>query len=145
MGDLLGFEGFLNVSTPFDAGEHDFVWKDTRRYHDFAAGNDWIPKCDYPRFWDAQGHLVTNLSHLLVGCRDSEFDQVRLLNLSVGSLQYADMMPSSMAKSLRLEITLNGKNPSCFPVDGIITSSLGKSRSLSSPSCKIVYGNGAQM
>ncbi|KAJ9654948.1 hypothetical protein H2201_008910, partial [Coniosporium apollinis] len=75
MGDLLGFEGFLNVSTPFDAGEHDFVWKDTRRYHDFAAGNDWIPKCDYPRFWDAQGHLVTNLSHLLVGCRDSEFDQ----------------------------------------------------------------------
>jgi hypothetical protein len=114
MGDLLGFEGFLNVSTPFDAHEHNFVWKDTRRYHDFAPGDDWIPKCDYPRFWDAQGHLVTNTSHLLVGCRDSEFDQVRLLNPSVGSFQYANIAPSSMAKSLRLGITLNGKNPSAF-------------------------------
>jgi alpha-1,3-glucan synthase len=83
MSDLLGFEGFLNVSTPFSAHEHNFVWKDTRKYHDFAPGNDWIPKCDYPRFWDSLGHLVTNTSQLLVGCRDSEFDQVWLLNSSV--------------------------------------------------------------
>lgn len=75
MGDLLGFEGFLNVSTPFDPQEHNYVWKDTRRYHDFAPGNTYLEKCDYPRFWGADGNRVLNTSHLLVGCRDSEFDQ----------------------------------------------------------------------
>jgi alpha-1,3-glucan synthase len=78
MGDLLGFEGFLNVSTPFDAKEHNYVWKDTRRYFDFAPGDTYLDKCDYPRFWDAEGHRVLNTTHLLVGCRDSEFDQVRI-------------------------------------------------------------------
>ena len=78
MGDLLGFEGFLNVSTPFDPQEHNYVWKDTRRYHDFAPGDTYLEKCDYPRFWGADGERVLNTSHLLVGCRDSEFDQVRV-------------------------------------------------------------------
>lgn len=75
MSDLLGFEGFLNESTPFNAKEYDFVWKDTPRYHDFEPGNEWLDKCDYPRFWDPMGKLQTNLTTTLVGCRDSDFNQ----------------------------------------------------------------------
>ena len=75
MGDLIGFEGYLNVSTPFNRKEHNALWKGDRRYNDFAFGNDELPSCDYPRFYGDDGKLVLNLSSELVGCRDSEFDQ----------------------------------------------------------------------
>ena len=75
MGDLIGFEGFLNVSTPFNRREHNALWKGDRRYNDFAFGNDELSDCDYPRFYGDDGYQVLNLSSELVGCRDSEFDQ----------------------------------------------------------------------
>ncbi|KAK3698922.1 hypothetical protein LTR37_016709 [Vermiconidia calcicola] len=75
LGDMMGFEGYLNESTPFAPGEHDAVWKSDRRYHDFVQSNEELDTCNYPRFWDDSGHQVTNLSDYLVGCRDSEFDQ----------------------------------------------------------------------
>ena len=75
MGDLIGFENYLNTSTPFNRKEHNAVWKSDRRYHDFAPGNDELPLCDYPRFYDDNGLQVNNLSSKLTGCRDSEFDQ----------------------------------------------------------------------
>jgi alpha-1,3-glucan synthase len=75
MGDLIGFEGYLNVSTPFNKREHNAVWKGDRRYNDFAFGNDELPHCDYPRFYGDDGYQVLNLSSELVGCRNSEFDQ----------------------------------------------------------------------
>lgn len=75
MGDLIGFEGYLNVSTPFNRREHNALWKSDRRYNDFAFGNNELPHCDYPRFYGDDGKLVLNLSSELVGCRDSEFDQ----------------------------------------------------------------------
>ena len=74
MGDLIGFEGYLNVSTSFNNREHNALWKGDRRYNDFAFGNE-LPHCDYPRFYGDDGNLVLNLSSELVGCRDSEFDQ----------------------------------------------------------------------
>ena len=75
MGDLIGFEGYLNTSTPFDKNEHIALWKGSRRYHDFSFGNQDLPKCDYPRFYGDDGQQVLNLSSELVGCRDSDFDQ----------------------------------------------------------------------
>ena len=75
MGDLIGFEGYLNTSTPFQAGEHNALWKTERRYNDFSFGNNEIAKCTYPRFYGDDGNEVTNLTTELVGCRDSEFDQ----------------------------------------------------------------------
>ncbi|KAL8830932.1 MAG: hypothetical protein Q9170_005506 [Blastenia crenularia] len=51
MGDLIGFEGYLNLSTPLSYTEHNAVWKDSRRYHDFNFGNVELNECDYPRFW----------------------------------------------------------------------------------------------
>ena len=75
MGDLLGFEGHLNKSTPFNPKEYNAVWKSGRRYHDFVQSNDYLDHCDYPRFWDATGNPVTNTTDYFVGCRDSEFDQ----------------------------------------------------------------------
>lgn len=75
MGDLIGFEGFPNTSTPFAKGEHNALWKGERRYNDFAFGNEEMIKCDYPRFYGDDGLQVFNLSNELVGCRDSEFDQ----------------------------------------------------------------------
>lgn len=75
MGDLIGFEGYLNVSTPYNRREHNALWKSDRRYNDFAFGNDELPHCDYPRFYGDDGKQVLNLSSELVGCRDSEFDQ----------------------------------------------------------------------
>lgn len=75
MGDLIGFEGYLNTSTPYNRLEHNAVWKSDRQYLDFTIGNDMIPQCDYPRFYTAGGQEVNNLTEELVGCRDSEFDQ----------------------------------------------------------------------
>ena len=75
MGDLIGFEGYLNASTPFAPGEHDVIWKSDRRYHDFIQDDTELADCTYPRFWGDDGLQVTNLSTYLVGCRDSEFDQ----------------------------------------------------------------------
>ena len=75
MGDLIGFEGYLNTSTPYNNKEHNALWKSDRRYNDFTFGNDELPHCDYPRFYDDYGKEVTNLTTELVGCRDSEFDQ----------------------------------------------------------------------
>ena len=78
LGDLIGFEGFLNVSTPLNYNEYNALWKTSRRYHDFEFNNHEHKKCDieYPRFWNDYGERVTtNGSEYLVGCRDSEFDQ----------------------------------------------------------------------
>lgn len=75
MGDLLGFEGYLNTSTPFTPREHDALWKTDRRYHDFSQSNSKLESCDYPRFWGDDGRPVTNLTGYFTGCRDSDFDQ----------------------------------------------------------------------
>ena len=78
LGDLIGFEGSLNISSPISFSEHNALWKTTRRYHDFTFNNRELDKCDvpYPRFWDDFGLPVTkNGTEHLIGCRDSEFDQ----------------------------------------------------------------------
>ena len=78
LGDLIGFEGFLNVSTPLSYTEHNALWKTPRRYHDFAFDNEELDHCDvpYPRFWDDFGEPVSkNGTENLIGCRKSEFDQ----------------------------------------------------------------------
>ena len=77
MGDLIGFEGYLNTSTPFEYREHNALWKSSRRYGDFDFGNSYIDKCSYPRFWGDDGiEVVNNGTEDLIGCRDSDFDQV---------------------------------------------------------------------
>ncbi|KUL82805.1 hypothetical protein ZTR_09604 [Talaromyces verruculosus] len=69
MGDLIGFEGYLNNSAPFNSHGYDYVWKTSYRYHDFQPGNEWLDECEwkYPRFWDDSGSGVieTNLTR---GC-----------------------------------------------------------------------------
>ena len=37
LGNLLGFDGFLNTTTPFAFDEHNVVWKTSRRYWDFEV------------------------------------------------------------------------------------------------------------
>lgn len=78
LGDLIGFEGHLNVSVPLNYGEWNAQWKTSRRYHDFDFNNLELETCniEYPRWWDDYGErVVANGSEKLVGCRDSEFDQ----------------------------------------------------------------------
>ncbi|KAL4966950.1 alpha-1,3-glucan synthase Ags1 [Aspergillus stella-maris] len=76
MGDLIGFEGHLNTTTPFSEKEHRALWKSNRRYVDFEIGNDYNATCDYPRFWYEDGYPVNqSLTAGLVGCYDSDFDQ----------------------------------------------------------------------
>lgn len=79
MGDLIGFEGYLNTSAPFSPNGYSTVWKTSRRYHDFQPGNEWQEECEwqYPRFWDDLGTGLTE-PDLTRGCYDSEFDQVLL-------------------------------------------------------------------
>jgi len=82
MGDLIGFQGYLNDTsgTPFAFGEHDYIWKTDRQYWDFQPGNDYNNSCNYPTFWYDAGYQVgTNVTSLLTGCKNSEFDQVRRL------------------------------------------------------------------
>lgn len=76
MGDLIGFEGYLNTSTPFVTTEHKVIWKSSRRYLDFDFNNTWKPVCNYPAFWDESGYPVsTEVTSQLTGCYDSDFDQ----------------------------------------------------------------------
>ncbi|CAG7931725.1 unnamed protein product [Penicillium olsonii] len=76
MGDLIGFQGFLNRSAPINANEYDYVWKYDRRYWDFQPGNEIEEECpwEYPRFWDDDGTGLTTTT-LGKSCRNSEFDQ----------------------------------------------------------------------
>lgn len=80
MGDLIGFENFLNATAPFNAKEYKVVYKTNVTYHDFTFGNNYNASCEYPRFWNASGQRVLKESDpvfsQLVGCYDSEFDQV---------------------------------------------------------------------
>ncbi|GAB1318283.1 alpha-1,3-glucan synthase [Madurella fahalii] len=73
MSDLIGFEGYLNESTPFHVAEHKVLWKTSRRYLDFDIGNEYNATCDYPQFWNEDG--TTLEPEGLVGCYDSDFDQ----------------------------------------------------------------------
>ncbi|KAL1837991.1 hypothetical protein VTJ49DRAFT_3159 [Mycothermus thermophilus] len=73
MSDLIGFEGYLNESTPFRTEEHRVVWKSSRRYHDFDIGNEYNETCQYPQFWLETGERYTPPG--LKGCYNSDFDQ----------------------------------------------------------------------
>ncbi|KAI1850190.1 hypothetical protein JX265_013469 [Neoarthrinium moseri] len=73
MGDLLGFKGHLNETTPFNWDEYDYVWKTDRRYLDFQPGNAVNESCVYPRFWDDYGYPLTSVYANETRCRDSEF------------------------------------------------------------------------
>jgi hypothetical protein len=80
MSDLIGFEGHLNETAPFHQQGYKVEYKSNTTYLDFSFKNDYKEKCEYPRFWNESGQLVLatvdrNFSEL-VGCYDSEFDQV---------------------------------------------------------------------
>ena len=76
MGDLIGFKGHLNETTPFSVKEHEVLWKSDRRYVDFDIGNTYNQTCDYPRFWFEDGYPVeSSVTDQLKGCYDSDFDQ----------------------------------------------------------------------
>lgn len=80
MSDLIYFDGFENATAPFTQGEYDVHWKSNITYLDFTFQNKKEAECEYPRFWNESGQRVLkeldqNFSKL-VGCYDSEFDQV---------------------------------------------------------------------
>ncbi|KAF2804995.1 alpha-1,3-glucan synthase Ags2 [Mytilinidion resinicola] len=76
MSDLIGFDGYLNESTPFTLNEHKVVYKTDRIYHDFSFGNEYNKTCSYPGFWLETGERVgRDVTDNMVGCYDSEFDQ----------------------------------------------------------------------
>ena len=76
MGDLIGFDGYLNTTTPFTPKEHQVQWKSDRRYLDFDFGNGYNDTCSYPRFWNETGFPVgDDVTSQLQGCYNSEFDQ----------------------------------------------------------------------
>ncbi|KAJ5363053.1 3-isopropylmalate dehydratase [Penicillium brevicompactum] len=76
MGDLIGFEGYMNKTTPFLIKEHKAAWKSGRHYVDFEFGNEYNETCNYPRFWNETGYPVDDYVYdELRGCYDSDFDQ----------------------------------------------------------------------
>ncbi|KAK7014847.1 modular protein with glycoside hydrolase family 13 and glycosyltransferase family 5 domains [Favolaschia claudopus] len=79
MADLIGFDGFLNVSTPFDLSEHNAVWKNPRyvpwnftEYRDFSLINERNTSCVMPDFWNDDGTRIVLDTN---GCLESDFDQ----------------------------------------------------------------------
>lgn len=70
MGNLLGFQGTMNKTAAFQWDEYDYEWMSSRRYVDFAPGDETVD-CTYPRMWDDDGWLY---NHTQTTCRDSEFD-----------------------------------------------------------------------
>jgi len=76
MGDLVGFDGYLNTTTPFDLKGHQTIWKSDRHYLDFDIGNTYNETCSYPRFYNETGYLIDKMyTDQMNGCYASEFDQ----------------------------------------------------------------------
>ncbi|KAG6879976.1 hypothetical protein C0992_008569 [Termitomyces sp. T32_za158] len=83
MSDLIGFQGFLNKSTPFDLNEHKAVWKHPNympwnftEYRDFNIINERNTSCTLPVFWDDSGNIVSSDTFEGAnGCLMSDFDQ----------------------------------------------------------------------
>lgn len=76
LGDLLGFEGYLNETAPFTLKEHEVEWKTDRRYYDFEVSEQYNQTCEYPRFWLETGYPVgKDVTDQMVGCYAGEFDQ----------------------------------------------------------------------
>jgi alpha-1,3-glucan synthase len=76
MGDLLGFDGYLNDTTPFSLKEHKVTWKSERRYLDFEVSNEYLEHCDYPRFWNETGFPIDKkYTDQMKGCYNSDVDQ----------------------------------------------------------------------
>jgi hypothetical protein len=76
VGDLIGFQGYLNASTPFSLKGQQTLWKSDRHYLDFDISNDYLPECQYPRFWNETGYPIDKtFTDQMVGCYDSDFDQ----------------------------------------------------------------------
>lgn len=98
MGDLLGFEGYLNETAPFAPEEHKVVWKSSRRYLDFDIGTEYNKTCNLPRFWNETGERVEQVwLDEFGGCYNSEFDQVLDIALSLPMDGPADKFASSLA------------------------------------------------
>ncbi|WVW86411.1 hypothetical protein I302_108457 [Kwoniella bestiolae CBS 10118] len=79
MGDLVGFEGYLNVSTPFSLDEHTAQWKlpdyapwGFQEYPDFKFTNTYNDSCTFPTFYEDDGSIYDPGK---VGCYASDFDQ----------------------------------------------------------------------
>ncbi|KAK3376860.1 alpha-1,3-glucan synthase [Lasiosphaeria ovina] len=76
MSDLLGFDGYLNESTPFNPEEHKVVYKSDRRYLDFDFTDTYNETCKFPRFWNETGYPIDQIYvDQFKGCYDSDFDQ----------------------------------------------------------------------
>lgn len=107
MGDLLGFDGFLNTTTPFSFTEHKAIWKSSRQYWDFHIGDEIVEDCKYPRFWDEHGERVgSDIISQMKTCRDSDFDQVSFSQHTHRS----ELTSPSTGMSSRLGSTQSGKN-----------------------------------
>lgn len=76
LGDLIGFDGYLNTSAPFTLKEHHVQYKTDRQYWDFSFGNTYNKTCNYPAFWNETGFPIDqSIVDRMQGCYDSEFDQ----------------------------------------------------------------------
>lgn len=76
LGDLLGFDGYLNETTPFSLDEHKVLWKSEKRYWDFDFDNTYNDTCEYPRFWLETGYPVgKDVTDKMKGCYAGDYDQ----------------------------------------------------------------------
>lgn len=76
LGDLIGFDGYLNESAPFNAGEYPTLYKTERQYNDFGFSLNYNETCEFPRFWNETGFPVTaSVNDQFRGCFDGDFDQ----------------------------------------------------------------------
>ncbi|OSX65248.1 glycosyltransferase family 5 protein [Postia placenta MAD-698-R-SB12] len=80
MSNLVGFQGYQNVSAPFNIHEYDAVWLDPQyqpwgfeHYVDFSFNNTYNTSCEMPTFWGDDGTIVD--IDWNGGCYASEFDQ----------------------------------------------------------------------
>ncbi|WVQ94915.1 hypothetical protein IAU59_002001 [Kwoniella sp. CBS 9459] len=78
MGDLVGFENYLNVSTPFRMDEHKAQWKlpdyapwGFQEYPDFKFENTYNDTCEYPTFYEDDSSIYDPGK---TGCYASDFD-----------------------------------------------------------------------
>ncbi|KAF8625783.1 hypothetical protein AX15_005173 [Amanita polypyramis BW_CC] len=80
MSDLIGFQGYLNMSAPFNLNEYQALWKHPNympwnftEYRDFKVINERNTSCVLPNLWEEDGDRVLGIQ--TDGCLVSEFDQ----------------------------------------------------------------------
>ncbi|KAJ3045031.1 Cell wall alpha-1,3-glucan synthase ags1 [Rhizophlyctis rosea] len=73
LADWVGYEGYVNVSTPFTMDPYRAIYKTPYSYADFNISGEWDYNCQIPRFWGLDGFPQIVPPQIRPGCFNNDF------------------------------------------------------------------------